>query len=233
MKKILSMLYFLFLATDCPGQELAPTEDKALITFKVTDYKEVPEEGAVITIAGIDTNITEQGIAGVDGNFKLLLPEGKKFKFSVNKFGEDFNFDKPLDIPKSPGTIRFEKKIKIQLITEYVRTYTLDHVYFDINKYDIKKESLPALNLLLATLKDNPKMKVEIAGHTDNAGDDKLNMELSQKRADEVQKFLVSKGIPQSHILAKGYGETTPVASNDDEAGRQKNRRTEVRVIAE
>lgn len=215
------------------SQSLSPTEEEALITFKVSDYSEVPEEDAQLTITGIDTAITKKGITGVDGTFQILLPEGKKFKISVHKFGEDFDFEKPLDLPIKVGTIKFEQKLKIRIITEYVRTYTLDHVYFDSNKFDIKKESYPALTLLYNALQGNSKMKVEIAGHTDDVGDDKTNLQLSQKRADHVMKFLLEKGINQNRILAKGYGETSPVASNDEDTGRQKNRRTEVRVISE
>ena len=233
MTRILLLLSLAIISCNSYAQNLTPTEDLALVTFKISDYSEVPEEDALVTVTALDTNLVLKGTSTADGTFQLLLPEGKKYKVSVNKFAEDFDFEKPIDIPKRPGTIKFEHKLKIRIITEYLRTYTLDHVYFDSNKFNIKKQSLPALNLLFSTLKSNGKMKVEIAGHTDDAGDDKDNMLLSQKRADEVMKFLTDRGIAKDRILAKGYGETNPVASNENEAGKQKNRRTEVRVITE
>lgn len=233
MKNILPLVSVFLISGALFGQEIFPNDQEALITFKITDYKEIPEEGAVITATGIDTVLEKTGTSDVEGIYKMLLPEGKKYKLSVHKFDEDFDFEKPLSLPKVDGAIRFEQKLKIRIITEYLRVYTLDHVYFDFNKSDIKKESFPAIDGLLNALKGNQKMKVEIAGHTDNIGDSKTNMVLSQKRADAVMIYLTGNGISQNRILAKGYGASAPVASNDDEAGRQKNRRTEVKVIVE
>jgi len=118
-------------------------------------------------------------------------------------------------------------------VTQYKRTYTLDNVYFDYDKSDIREESFPALNALYSAMKENPAMVVEIAGHTDNKGPDDYNMELSQRRSNAVRDYLVKKGISAKRILPKGYGENEPIDTNDTDAGRQKNRRTEVRVISE
>lgn len=76
-------------------------------------------------------------------------------------------------------------------------------------------------------------MIIEIAGHTDNTGDSAYNKKLSQARAESVRSYLIKKGVPASRMLAKGYGAEQPVADNDDETGRQLNRRTEVRIISE
>lgn len=79
---------------------------------------------------------------------------------------------------------------------------------------------------------ENPRLKVEIAGHTDNIGTAAYNMQLSQRRAEAVKDYLVKKGIDPRRITAKGYGKTRPLASNDDEKeGRELNRRVEFRVI--
>ncbi len=211
----------------------SPTETMALVTFKVTDYSGIPEEGAEINLTGVDTTLTAKGVANVDGVFKILLPEGKKYKISVFKFGEDFNFERPLDIPATVGAIKFQKDLKIKLVTQYLRIYKLEHVYFDFDKSTLKPESEPALKELWKQLLANPKMKIEIAGHTDNKGSDEYNLRLSQQRADAVIAWLMNHSVDKNRLLAKGYGETAPVASNDTEDGCAKNRRTEVRIIEE
>jgi OOP family OmpA-OmpF porin len=77
----------------------------------------------------------------------------------------------------------------------------------------------------------NPDMQVEIAGYTDSEGDDKHNLELSRRRAEAVEEYLIEKGIPENRIVAKGYGKENPIASNDTEEGRAENRRVEFVVI--
>ena len=74
---------------------------------------------------------------------------------------------------------------------------------------------------------------IEIAGHTDNVGKPEANMKLSQGRADAVRNYLIKKGVKPDHVSAKGYGDTSPIATNDTDAGKQRNRRTEVRIIKE
>jgi outer membrane protein OmpA-like peptidoglycan-associated protein len=76
----------------------------------------------------------------------------------------------------------------------------------------------------------NPTLRIEVGGHTDNAGSDADNLKLSDQRANAVRDFLVKKGIEAARITAKGYGETQPMATNDTEEGRALNRRTEVVV---
>lgn len=213
--------------------QLAATETMALVTFKVTDYNGVPEEGAVINLTGVDTTLTAKGVADIDGKFIMLLPEGKKYNISVFKFGEDFSFERPLDIPDVVGAIKFQKDLRIKLLTEYIRIYKLENVYFEFDKWDIKNESIPALKKLLGELNAKPNMKIEIAGHTDNKGSHEYNLRLSQHRADSVIDWLMKNSITADRLLAKGYGETAPVDTNDTEDGCAKNRRTEVRIIAE
>jgi outer membrane protein OmpA-like peptidoglycan-associated protein len=82
-------------------------------------------------------------------------------------------------------------------------------------------------------LKLKKTMVVEIQGHTDNAGSEQSNQELSQARAEEVKKYLVARGVPAERIVATGYGQSRPVADNATEAGRSKNRRTGLKVIKE
>ena len=82
-------------------------------------------------------------------------------------------------------------------------------------------------------LKSKKNLVIEIGGHTDNVGSVETNMALSQKRADAVKRYLVSKGVSSSQVKTKGYGDTQPVAYNDTDEGRQKNRRTQVIIISQ
>ncbi len=105
-------------------------------------------------------------------------------------------------------------------------------ITFDVDKTDIKSESTPTLDEVAKLLKSDPSLKLEIAGHTDNTGDKSHNQVLSEGRANGVMIALVSKyGIDPTRLKAKGYGDTKPVASNDTEDGKAKNRRVELRKI--
>lgn len=108
---------------------------------------------------------------------------------------------------------------------------TLNNIFFDFNKATLRKESVAELRNLHKLMLDNPKIKIEISGHTDSIGTAEVNQKLSQDRAEAVREFLVGHGIAATRVIAKGYGATRPVAPNDTEDNRQKNRRTEFRII--
>ena len=109
----------------------------------------------------------------------------------------------------------------------------LDKVYFETNKAKIKAESDTLLKEIAQVLQKNPYIKlVEVAGHTDDQGVDKTNLQLSQARAEAVVNWLVSKGgIEASRLTAKGYGETKPIDTNGTAAGRANNRRVELNIL--
>jgi len=109
---------------------------------------------------------------------------------------------------------------------------TLRNVYFEFGTSQLRKESDPKLNKLLTFLTDNPNIRIEVSGHTDNIGSKQANLIVSQRRAESVKNWLVEKGIDPSRITTTGYGESRPMASNDDEVdGRALNRRIEFRVL--
>jgi outer membrane protein OmpA-like peptidoglycan-associated protein len=106
----------------------------------------------------------------------------------------------------------------------------LNNIFFDVNKYDLKPESQVELDKLAALLKENPTLKVQIGGHTDNAGNPADILTLSNNRAKAVVNYLINNGISAERLSFKGFGETQPVADNNTEEGRAKNRRTEMKV---
>ncbi len=105
-------------------------------------------------------------------------------------------------------------------------------VYFDTNKAKIKRVSFRLLDDVARALKDNPKIEVEIQGHTDSQGNDAFNMKLSQRRAESVRTYLIKKGIASNRMIPKGYGENVPIADNRLSSGRAQNRRVEFVITA-
>ena len=219
-----------------PAQtDLQATETESLVKFTITDKKGIPEEGAVVKAEAIDRAFLKKATTDIDGKCSMLITEGKPFKLSIDKFEVSFDFGIQ-NIAIKPGANISNFKLSIELVTTYKRTYTLDNMYFEPNMSEIKtlkKESISALNSLYDTLASKPKMKLEIAGHTDNSGEPTANLHLSQRRADAIREYLISKGIAADRILAKGYGHTQPLASNDYPEGRMFNRRTEIKIIEE
>lgn len=109
----------------------------------------------------------------------------------------------------------------------------LEGVNFDFDRATLRPEDSDVIDKDMATLKEWGDVKVEVAGHTDSVGSDGYNMDLSQRRANTVRDYLISKGIAADRLVAKGYGESQPIASNDSDEGRFKNRRVELNQIKE
>jgi outer membrane protein OmpA-like peptidoglycan-associated protein/Tol biopolymer transport system component len=108
------------------------------------------------------------------------------------------------------------------------KAIVLNNVYFEQSSFIMQKESYPELDKVVSMLKTNPQTKIEIGGHTDNIGDNRLNLALSENRAKVILNYLVSKGIDEDRLLYKGYGGSKPVAPNDTEDNKKKNRRVEI-----
>jgi outer membrane protein OmpA-like peptidoglycan-associated protein len=115
--------------------------------------------------------------------------------------------------------------------------FRLNNIYFEYNKADINTEAAHELDKLAQLLNDNPEIKIEMGSHTDSVASDAFNVELSQRRAESTVNYLIRKGIDPKRLEAKGYGERVPIARNtnpdgtDNPAGRQRNRRTEFRIL--
>src|SRR5690606_18332697 len=110
-------------------------------------------------------------------------------------------------------------------------TIVLKNIFFDSGKSTIRSESTNELARLIKLLKDNPNLKIELSSHTDNIGSDDYNMKLSTERSKSVVDYLIAHSIPSYRLIPKGYGETQPIESNNTEAGRQSNRRTEFKIL--
>jgi OmpA-OmpF porin, OOP family len=118
------------------------------------------------------------------------------------------------------------------LIVKKDRIEIKQQVKYQTGKFKVLPASYALLNQVVQVLRDYPKMKVRIEGHTDNVGGETFNLKLSQKRAESVKTYLVGKGIAEDRLESVGYGLTRPIASNRTEKGRAQNRRTEFHIVS-
>lgn len=131
--------------------------------------------------------------------------------------------------PNDPGTDGFGCP-EIKPATKKIMEAAMNGLQFETGSAKIKEESYAKLDKVYEILKANPKLKLDINGHTDNTGDASLNLQLSKDRAAAAKAYLIKKGIDPARVQANGYGDTQPVADNNTEEGRAKNRRVEFKV---
>jgi outer membrane protein OmpA-like peptidoglycan-associated protein len=162
------------------------------------------------------------------GKFIITLNSGKNYGIAVKATGYLFHSEN-FDIPDGSDDNLVSKIIELKNIAVGSKI-ALRNIFFDVNKSTLRPESNAELDRLVKLMKDVPNLKIEISGHTDNTGSAALNESLSQSRAEAVVAFLASKGIASNRMTAKGYGSSRPVASNNNEDGKQQNRRTEFEI---
>ncbi len=147
----------------------------------------------------------------------MLVPKGETYTVSYKSFDDDNEYT-DIEIPNADGLINFD----FTIVYELPKVYTLDNVYFDTGKATLKPSSYRALDNLAAVMINKSKLRIEVAGHTDNEGAEDGNLRLSQARAESVRAYVSKKGVDASRMIAKGYGESRPIASNETPEGRQK-----------
>lgn len=117
------------------------------------------------------------------------------------------------------------------------KIFVLENIYFGYDSADIRRDAARELDKLVVLLNDNPDLKIEMSSHTDSIASEAYNLQLSQRRAESTVNYLIRKGIAPDRLVAKGYGESKPIARNtnpdgtDNPTGRQKNRRTEFKIL--
>lgn len=212
-----------------------PDNVKALKTLwvkgRVFDAKTKEGLPSSLSLTDIDTRKEIFAIqTDEDGNYLVTLPEGHDYAFNVTRKGylfysENFSLDKP------NSDSSYIMDIPLQAI-EAGAFAVLKNIFFDVNKSILKPSSISELDKVINLLNDNPKLKLNIAGHTDNTGTSAENLVLSRDRAKAVVSYLVSKGIRKDRLSYEGFGEKKPVDSNTTEEGKSHNRRTEIIVIS-
>ena len=163
------------------------------------------------------------------GKYLVTLPSGFNYGIAVKKDGYLFHSEN-FNLPDTMQFQEFMLDIKLKKI-EVGNSVVLKNIFFDFDQSRIRSESTNELLRLVKLMKDNPNVKVEIASHTDDVGSEEYNQKLSESRSKAVIDFMISKGIIASRMIAKGYGESKPIDKNDTDSGRQKNRRTEFKIL--
>lgn len=164
------------------------------------------------------------------GKYLVSLPAGKNYGIAVKKDGYLFHSEN-FDLKATEEFQEVQKDIALKPI-EVGQSIVLKNIFFDFDKATIRSESANELDRLIKLLTENPTLKIELGSHTDSKGSDDYNQKLSQARSQSVVTYLIGKGISTDRLVAKGYGETVPVATNDTETGRQENRRTDFKILS-
>ena len=168
------------------------------------------------------------------GQFLTALPLGNDYAMNINKETYLFHSENFALAQSNTITEPFQLNIELQSIPEETvatiekaKPIILKNVFFETGSAELMSTSLIELNRLKDLLVDNPQLKIQINGHTDNVGSEGDNQSLSTKRAKAVQDYLIKEGIASNRLKYKGFGESQPIASNDSADGKRTNRRTE------
>jgi outer membrane protein OmpA-like peptidoglycan-associated protein len=180
----------------------------------------------------------EMGIAQSNpetGEYEIRLPAGELYGVRAEADGhisENQNLD--LRDFKTDGVVTHKdmsiKPIEVAKV-EPNATIRLNNIFFDFDRFSLRPESYPELNRVAEFMEEQPSIKVEIAGHTDNIGTPEYNFNLSKKRAESVSNYIIKKGISRDRIAISPYGEGRPRDTNGTKEGRQNNRRVEFTIL--
>ncbi len=168
-------------------------------------------------------------ITNDSGAYRAVLPEGKAY--GVEIVATDYMlFLDMVDISRKASGEEIPVDFGLEKV-EVGATVVLENIFFETGKATLKPESFPQLDQVVKFMESNRSISMEISGHTDNTGSLKTNTKLSQSRAEAVVDYLVEKGIDKSKLEAKGYAFSQPIAPNDTEEGRARNRRVEFKIL--
>jgi outer membrane protein OmpA-like peptidoglycan-associated protein len=174
--------------------------------------------------------VTIKSSTDISGNFIVCLPSGYNYGINVSKTGylfysENFMFEGQHTVAEP-----YNKRIGLSPI-KVGEKMQLSNVFYEIDSWQLKKESMTELNNLSDLLSDNKNIIIEIGGYTDSTGSAEYNQLLSERRALSVVNYLIGKGIPAEKLIYKGYGNKSPIGDNVTAEGRKLNRRTEAKII--
>lgn len=216
-------LYTFDLPQDSRAREVA------YVQGKVVDAKTNKAIKAEIELVDLNSGRSfRSSESDTDGNYMLCLPSNAEYALTVLKENYLF-YSENIKLNKSGSILVKNFKLHAIEVGEQVR---LDNIFFKLDDYQLRPESVTELNRIIQFMESNPFLIVEIGGHTDNSGAKLYNQELSELRAQSVKRALVVRGIKPERILTKGYGMTMPLNSNSTDNQKAVNRRTELKIIA-
>ena len=204
-----------------------------------------------VMLIDFQQNILDEMVVGADGKFNFRVYENENYELMAEKEGNDAQnfYVTRLDYSTIGRSVPQEELT--QLVTDITfdtlmyldkiildKAIVLENIYYDFAKWNIRPSAAVELDKLVDILIDNPEISIELSSHTDSVDTDAYNQRLSQRRAESAVNYIIQAGISPTRIIAKGYGESQPIALNtnpdgtDNPEGRQKNRRTEFKVIS-
>jgi outer membrane protein OmpA-like peptidoglycan-associated protein len=191
-----------------------------------------PIEGTAVTITNTTNNTNTIAMSQLpNGEFRTQLAANSEYEIVGKKESYISNIEKiSTQGLKRSATLYVELELGIEE-AKAGKSIVLNNIYFASGSATVNVNTSSDLKKLIQFLKDNITAKLEIQGHTDNTGNKDLNLKLSQQRADNIIKYLVENGINATQLIAKGYGDSMPVASNTTTEGKSQNRRVEMKVI--
>lgn len=212
----------------------ARPEKVFLVKGQLLDDNGYALSDAKLEVKNTRTEEVSEGVVDAEtGHYAVAVTaknENDDFLMVVKK--EDYSFSSTLIEPTEET---FEKPIEVNFEVKPIeagKSVQINDIYYATASYEINQKSYAVLNEFAEFLKSNPTVKVEIRGHTDNIGSAQTNITLSNRRAQAVYDYLLSKGVPKANVSYKGYGPNMPIADNKTEAGRAKNRRTEFYILS-
>ena len=206
------------------AQELKPNDSLTLLVLKLETPEKNPIEGQFLKIISTSKKVNYELTTDETGSFEILLPAKEKYTIVLENFtGELGQLELQLPDLYAENDFTYYSTLTLQVSNEL-------NISFKTNSYELVPSSFPYIDQLFEWLTKKSKLNVQIIGHTDNVGAASNNLALSKNRAAAVSKYLVEKGIDPKRINSKGLGESKPIAKNDTDEGRQRNRRTEVVV---
>ncbi len=197
-------------------------------------------------IIDLETNtIVTTTVSDGNGVFLICLPAGKNYGLNVNRknyafYSDNFELTESksakvpflLTIPLIPLEKSASNPNNTNTSTAISELVVLKNIFFETNSAQLKNTSKAELERLKNLLDEQPTMKIQLNGHTDNVGNDAENMSLSTNRAKAVHDYLIKQNISANRLSFKGFGENSPIASNETPEGRQQNRRTEFLILS-
>jgi OmpA-OmpF porin, OOP family len=214
-----------------PTQPAKPLPKDAQVNVSIIDMRtKQPRNNELIVFHSQKNDNKYEGISDETGKFNLRLPSGDKYEIYIMGFKDSTSYN-VLDIPALAANAFYKNPFSVDIEFDPPKDFVLDNVEFDFGKSTLRPSSYPTLDQLVEYLQRKDDERVEIGGHTDNIGTPARNLKLSQERAQSIVNYLISKGIGAERVTAKGYGATDPIAENNSEEGRQRNRRTEVKIL--
>ncbi len=165
------------------------------------------------------------------GDYFIVLPLHHNYGYHAERAGY-FPVSRHLDLRHDDTAMNITENIRLVSVRSMQQNQVavnLNNIFFDVDQATLKPESVPELNRLIGILKATPGIIVEISAYTDSTGSVQHNLALSKERAQSVVNYLIAHGTDAARLIARGYGEAQPVASNATEAGRALNRRVEFR----